>query len=109
MEPSRALLAASPANRIMPTCFRPGWQRPAIHPTIPLADRSSRPRPAREDGGSMVRVLGEGISSAQVVVAPPSTTHRVVEGGAKLSNVETTLSPSPRDEVPRGAGSARAA
>jgi len=73
MEPTRALLAASPANRIMPTCFRPGWQRPTIHPTIPLADRSSRPRPAREDGGTVAWGGGAGISVTLVVVAPPST------------------------------------
>ncbi len=58
------VIAASPANRIMPTCFRPGAERPPHHPTILLADRSSRPRPAREDDGTIAWRGEAGISRA---------------------------------------------
>ena len=64
MEPPRALLAASPANRIMPTCFRPGQQRPAIHPTSTAPTTRHDLASTRRTGGESHRAEGAGISLA---------------------------------------------
>ena len=65
-----ALLAASPANRRMPSCFGPGLTRPSAHPIILHADRSSRPRPAREDEGSISWAQDAGISLVKILSEP---------------------------------------
>jgi hypothetical protein len=88
------VLAASPANRIMPSCFRPDGERLPHHPTSTAPTTRHDLASVQRTGGRIARVGGEGIR----FFGPPSrllsTTRRAL--GWPLT---PTLSPEGRGGV----------